>query len=76
MCFLCFLFFSTLITAHKLSKISDTETKDTLKESIQSKGYFTPEWFGLKGLSAYVPAQPVEIIDGNSKVNHNLKLKA
>ncbi|TMW49123.1 hypothetical protein DOY81_005806, partial [Sarcophaga bullata] len=62
--------------AHKLSKISDTESKETSKESNQSKGYFTPEWFGLKGLSAYVPAQPVEIIDGNSKVNHNLKLNA
>lgn len=24
--------------------------------------------FGLQGLSAYIPKEPVEIIDGNSKV--------
>ncbi|XP_060664225.1 proteoglycan 4 [Drosophila nasuta] len=29
---------------------------------------YTPDIFGLRGLSAYVPAEPVEIIDGNSKV--------
>ncbi|XP_041451512.1 AF4/FMR2 family member lilli [Drosophila obscura] len=29
---------------------------------------YTPDIFGLTGLSAYVPADPVEIIDGNSKV--------
>ncbi|XP_030566278.1 mucin-2 [Drosophila novamexicana] len=29
---------------------------------------YTPDIFGLMGLSAYVPAEPVEIIDGNSKV--------
>ncbi|BFG01443.1 probable serine/threonine-protein kinase yakA [Drosophila madeirensis] len=29
---------------------------------------YTPDIFGLMGLSAYVPADPVEIIDGNSKV--------
>lgn len=32
---------------------------------------YTPDIFGLMGLSAYVPAEPVEIIDGNSKVNRN-----
>ncbi|XP_046802242.1 flocculation protein FLO11 isoform X1 [Lucilia cuprina] len=53
--------------AHKLSKISDTQSKENSKENL-SNSYFTPEWFGLKGLSAYVPSQPVEIIDGNSKV--------
>ncbi|XP_017869451.1 PREDICTED: ataxin-2 homolog [Drosophila arizonae] len=29
---------------------------------------YTPDIFGLMGLSAYVPAEPVEIIDGNSKI--------
>ncbi|XP_065363401.1 mucin-2 [Calliphora vicina] len=53
--------------AHKLSKISDTQSKDNSKENL-SNPYFTPDWFGLRGLSAYVPSEPVEIIDGNSKV--------
>ncbi|KAH8421271.1 hypothetical protein KR009_012135 [Drosophila setifemur] len=35
--------------------------------SSQVRNY-TPDIFGLMGLSAYVPAEPVEIIDGNSKV--------
>ncbi|XP_030379711.1 uncharacterized protein LOC115627957 [Scaptodrosophila lebanonensis] len=35
--------------------------------SAQQHNY-TPDIFGLMGLSAYVPADPVEIIDGNSKV--------
>ncbi|XP_037812441.1 uncharacterized protein LOC119604080 isoform X2 [Lucilia sericata] len=46
---------------------NDTQSKENSKENL-SNSYFTPEWFGLKGLSAYVPSQPVEIIDGNSKV--------
>lgn len=42
----------------------------TPTSSSQLRNY-TPDIFGLMGLSAYVPAEPVEIIDGNSKVNRN-----
>ena len=34
-----------------------------------SSSLYAPRVFGLVGLSAYVPSEPVEIIDGNSKVN-------
>ncbi|XP_004535390.2 proteoglycan 4 [Ceratitis capitata] len=33
-----------------------------------ASNHYSSELFGLRGLSAYVPAKPVEIIDGNSKV--------
>uniref|UniRef100_A0A0A1WS69 Uncharacterized protein n=1 Tax=Zeugodacus cucurbitae TaxID=28588 RepID=A0A0A1WS69_ZEUCU len=36
--------------------------------SASAPSLYSPELFGLSGLSAYVPAKPVEIIDGNSKV--------
>ncbi|XP_017460554.1 PREDICTED: uncharacterized protein LOC108353874 [Rhagoletis zephyria] len=36
--------------------------------STPAPSLYRPELFGLMGLSAYVPAKPVEIIDGNSKV--------
>ncbi|XP_069966049.1 mucin-2 isoform X1 [Bactrocera oleae] len=36
--------------------------------SAPASSLYSPELFGLMGLSAYVPAKPVEIIDGNSKV--------
>ncbi|KAH8304106.1 hypothetical protein KR059_000707 [Drosophila kikkawai] len=40
----------------------------TPTSSSQLRNY-TPDIFGLMGLSAYVPGEPVEIIDGNSKVH-------
>ncbi|XP_053950597.1 uncharacterized protein LOC128858387 isoform X1 [Anastrepha ludens] len=36
--------------------------------STAASSLYSPELFGLMGLSAYVPSKPVEIIDGNSKV--------
>ncbi|KAM7349089.1 uncharacterized protein ACRADG_008160 isoform 2-T2 [Cochliomyia hominivorax] len=46
---------------------NDTQSKENSKENLNNS-FFTPEFFGLRGLSAYVPSEPVEIIDGNSKV--------
>ncbi|XP_067640995.1 mucin-2 [Eurosta solidaginis] len=36
--------------------------------NLSASNQYNPELFGLMGLSSYVPAKPVEIIDGNSKV--------
>ncbi|XP_075154455.1 uncharacterized protein LOC142228051 isoform X2 [Haematobia irritans] len=41
---------------------------DSSQEHYSSSSFFIPDQLGLRGLSAYVPSQPVEIIDGNSKV--------
>ncbi|KAH8291596.1 hypothetical protein KR018_003481, partial [Drosophila ironensis] len=45
------------------------EVKAATPTSSSQLRNYTPDIFGLMGLSAYVPAEPVEIIDGNSKVN-------
>ncbi|XP_039228890.1 putative uncharacterized protein DDB_G0291608 isoform X1 [Drosophila yakuba] len=45
------------------------EVKSATPTSSSQLRNYTPDIFGLMGLSAYVPAEPVEIIDGNSKVN-------
>ncbi|XP_016976996.1 histone-lysine N-methyltransferase 2D isoform X2 [Drosophila rhopaloa] len=47
------------------------EVKSATPTSSSQLRNYTPDIFGLMGLSAYVPAEPVEIIDGNSKVNRN-----
>ncbi|XP_032308166.1 histone-lysine N-methyltransferase 2D isoform X1 [Drosophila ananassae] len=44
------------------------EVKAATPTSSSQLRNYTPDIFGLMGLSAYVPAEPVEIIDGNSKV--------
>ncbi|XP_052857920.1 histone-lysine N-methyltransferase 2D isoform X2 [Drosophila gunungcola] len=45
------------------------EVKSATPTSSSQLRNYTPDIFGLMGLSAFVPAEPVEIIDGNSKVN-------
>ncbi|XP_017050751.1 uncharacterized protein LOC108094606 [Drosophila ficusphila] len=45
------------------------EVKSATPTSSSQVRNYTPDIFGLMGLSSYVPAEPVEIIDGNSKVN-------
>jgi len=47
------------------------EVKSPTPTSSSQLRNYTPDIFGLMGLSSYVPAEPVEIIDGNSKVNRN-----
>ncbi|XP_050744836.1 uncharacterized protein LOC108024264 isoform X2 [Drosophila biarmipes] len=44
------------------------EVKSATPTSSSQLRNYTPDIFGLMGLSSYVPAEPVEIIDGNSKV--------
>ncbi|XP_037725204.1 histone-lysine N-methyltransferase 2D [Drosophila subpulchrella] len=44
------------------------EVKSPTPTSSSQLRNYTPDIFGLMGLSSYVPAEPVEIIDGNSKV--------
>ncbi|XP_073829700.1 uncharacterized protein isoform X2 [Musca autumnalis] len=44
-----------------------------LSQEVFSNAFFIPEHIGLRGLSAYVPSEPVEIIDGNSKVQKTVK---
>ncbi|ALC48714.1 CG7884 [Drosophila busckii] len=48
-------------TAGELASATPTPATEQIRN-------YTPDIFGLMGLSAYVPAEPVEIIDGNSKV--------
>ncbi|XP_013118802.2 mucin-2 isoform X1 [Stomoxys calcitrans] len=61
------------VTASNLLKIlgtSEGNARHRFETSQEQYGssFFVPDQIGLRGLSAYVPSEPVEIIDGNSKV--------
>ncbi|XP_061396615.1 mucin-2 [Musca vetustissima] len=64
------------VTASNLLKILGTDNSSKgkyrfdLSQEVFSNAFFLPDHVGLRGLSAYVPSEPVEIIDGNSKVKH------
>uniref|UniRef100_A0A1I8MV28 Mucin-5AC n=1 Tax=Musca domestica TaxID=7370 RepID=A0A1I8MV28_MUSDO len=73
------------VTASNLLKILGTESNNNnsnsnkgkyrfdLSQEVFSNSFFLPDHVGLRGLSAYVPSEPVEIIDGNSKVLKTIK---
>lgn len=60
-----FLYYIHLPLAGEVKAATPTPSSSQLRN-------YTPDIFGLMGLSAYVPGEPVEIIDGNSKVNGDL----
>ncbi|XP_068156464.1 mucin-4 [Drosophila tropicalis] len=54
--------------APRFSRMRPTPGAAVMPTTSSQLHNYTPDIFGLMGLSSYVPAEPVEIIDGNSKV--------